>query len=137
VAKHSDSLGHPNQHAPTDVDDLLEVNRKRIRALVAADFETLERYVADDMEYVAGDGSVHPKVKVFAGFRDGSLRLEKQDPYAESGRIYGDTGITSYRADSVTIHDSKRIEATTQCTSVYVWRDARWQLVLQHNTFVE
>ena len=29
-----------------------------------------------------------------------------------------------------------RIEGVTRCSSVYVHRDGRWQLVLQHNTFI-
>lgn len=30
-----------------------------------------------------------------------------------------------------------RIEGATRCTSVYLRRDCRWQLILQHNTFVK
>jgi hypothetical protein len=36
----------------------------------------------------------------------------------------------------VTIDRGKRIEGATHCSSVYVHRDGRWQLVLQHNTFI-
>ena len=44
-----------------------------------------------NMEYVSGDGSVHPKAEVFGGFHAGTLRLERQEPSAESARIYADT----------------------------------------------
>lgn len=125
-----------NSSTKGDVNALIEVNRERIKTLVAGDFARLEHYVANDMEYTSGNGEVHPKTTVFAGFLDGSLRLEKQDPYAESARVHGDCGIVSYRADSISIHNGERIEGTTQCTSVYAWRDSRWQLIVQHNTFV-
>jgi len=116
--------------------EIAEGNRERIAALVAGDFDTLERYVGEDMQYVSGAGTVHTKAEVFTGFRSGDLRLERQDPSGLDGRVYGDTAIAGYRADSVTIDRGKRIEGATHCTSVYVYRDGRWQLVLQHNTFI-
>ena len=116
--------------------ELIAINRRRIEALVAGDWDTLEQYVGEDMQYVSGAGSVHPKSQVFAGFRSGDLRLERQDPSDEVARIYGDTAIVGYRAESVTIDRGARIEGVTYCSSVYVLRDARWQLVLQHNTFI-
>ena len=116
--------------------EVADANRERIAALVAGDIDTLERYVAEDMQYASGAGTVHTKAEVFAGFRSGDLRLERQDPSELDVRVYGDTAIAGYRADSVTIDRGKRIEGATHCTSVYVYRDGRWQLVLQHNTFI-
>ena len=116
--------------------ELIAVNRRRIEALVAGDWDVLENYVGEDMQYVSGAGTVHPKSEVFAGFRSGDLRLERQDPSDEEVRVYGDTAIVGYRAESVTIDRGTRIEGVTRCSSVYVRRDGRWQLVLQHNTFI-
>ena len=115
---------------------LIAVNRARIAALVAGEWDILQRYVAQDMQYISSAGTVHPKVEVFANFRSGALRLERQQPSAEQVRIYGDTAIVSYRADTVTVNNGSRSEAVTQCSSVYVHRDERWQLVLQHNTLI-
>jgi hypothetical protein len=105
--------------------EVADANRERIAALVAGDIDTLERYVAEDMQYVSGAGTVHTKAEVFAGFRSGDLRLERQDPSELDVRVYGDTAIAGYRADSVTIDRGKRIEGATHCTSVYVYRDGR------------
>ena len=116
--------------------EVADVNRARIAALVAGDIDTLERYVGEDMQYVSVAGVVQTKAQVFAGFRSGDVRLERQDPGDLDVRVYGDTAIAGYRADSVTLDRGKRIEGTTRCTSVYVRRDGRWQLVLQHNTFI-
>jgi ketosteroid isomerase-like protein len=116
--------------------EVLAVNRARIAALVAGDVDALERFVGDDMQYVSVSGAVESKPQVFAGLRSGALRLERQDAVDEDVRLYGDTAIVGYRAESVTLDRGARIEGTTRCTSVYVRRDGHWQLVLQHNTFV-
>jgi ketosteroid isomerase-like protein len=116
--------------------EVIDVNQARIDALVAGDIDTLDRYVGDDMRYVSATGSVQTKAQVFAAFRSGEVRLERQDPSDLDVRIHADTAIVGYRADSVTIDRGKRIAGTTHCTSVYVRRDGRWQLVVQHNTFI-
>ena len=115
---------------------VIDVNQARIDALVAGDIDTLDGYVGEDMRYVSAAGTVQTKAQVFAAFRSGDIRLERQDPSDLNVRIYGDTAIAGYLADSVTIDSGKRIAGTTHCTSVYVRRDGRWQLVLQHNTFI-
>lgn len=116
--------------------EVVDVNAARIAALVAGDFDALERHVGEDMQYVSAAGVVQTKAQVFAGFRSGDLRLERQDPGDVDVRVYGDTAIAGYRADSVTLDRGRRIEGATYCSSVYVRRDGRWQLVLQHNTFI-
>ena len=116
--------------------EIIDVNQARIAALVAGDIDALERYVGEDMQYVSVAGVVQTKAQLFAGFRSGEVRLERQDPSDLDVRVYGDMAIAGYRAESVTHDRGKRIEGTTRCTSVYVRRDGRWQLVLQHNTFI-
>jgi uncharacterized protein (TIGR02246 family) len=116
--------------------EVLAANRERIAALVAGDADTLDCFVGDDMSYVSPAGQVQSKAQVFAALRSGALRLERQDASDLEVRLYGDTAIVGYRAETVTVDSGVRIEGTTRCTSVYVHRDGRWQLVLQHNTFV-
>ena len=115
--------------------EVVDVNAARIHALIAGDVETLAQYVGEDLVYVSAAGTTHPRTEVFDSLRSGNLRLEKQDPREVTVRIYGDTAIAGYLADSVTITHGERIEATTRCTSIYVRRDGRWVLVLQHNTY--
>jgi ketosteroid isomerase-like protein len=107
--------------------ELIDVNRDRIAALVACDLDALDRFVAHDMQYVSVAGAVQTKAQVFAGFRSGDVRLERQDPSELDVRIYGDAAIVGYRADSLTLDRGARIEGTTRCTSVYARRDGRWQ----------
>ena len=114
----------------------MDVNRERIAALVAGDLEKLSRHVGEDLLYVSAAGTVHTRAEVFDAFRSGALRIVRQDAREVGVRIHADVAIAGYLADSVTLDHGHRIEATTRCTSVYVHRAGRWQLVLQHNTYV-
>jgi len=114
----------------------VDVNGERIDALVAGDLERLSSYVGEDLVYVSAAGTVHTRAEVFEAFRTGALRVERQAARDVGVRIHGDVAIAGYLADSVMVDRGQRIEATTRCTSVYVQRAGRWQLVLQHNTYV-
>ena len=114
--------------------ELIEVNERRIRALIDADFETLSQYIADEMIYTSPKGKTMTRDEVFKGFRDGIVRAEKMTMSNVQARVVGDAGVVTYTADSVTRDQHGSVAAVVQATATYVRRDGRWQLLASHST---
>ena len=117
--------------------ELIEVNQRRIQALLDADFETLRTYIADEMIYTSPKGKTMTREQVFEGFAAGTVRAEKMTMTNVEARVIGDTGVVTYTADSVTRDQHGSVTAVVQATATFIRRDGRWQLLASHSTPID
>ena len=120
-----------------DHQSLEQAHEQRIRALLEADTAALAEVVGEDLTFVSSSGQVMSRAEVVAAFEAGTMRIERMDCTDVSTRIYGDTGIVLYQADTKMIHGDDTVEGLTRSTTIYVRRDGGWQMVAQHQSRVE
>jgi uncharacterized protein (TIGR02246 family) len=114
--------------------ELIAVNEERIAALLKADFETLARYIADEMIYTSAKGQTMTRDEVFEGFKAGTVRAEKMTMSEVEARVVGETGVVTYVADSVTRDVGGSVNALVRATATFIRRDGRWQLLASQST---
>ena len=118
----------------TSESELIDVNERRIQALLDADFDTLDQYIAAEMIYTSPKGKTMTRDQVFEGFRAGIVRAEKMTMSNVEARVVGDAGVVTYTADSVTRDQHGPVSAVVQATATFIRRDGRWQLLASHST---
>ena len=115
-------------------DALVSAHFARLDALLANNLDTLSQVVGEDLIFVSPTGATQTRPEVFAAAKAGRLRIERMDSSDISTRFYGDVGMLMYQADGKMRDGDTVIEGMTRSTTVYVWRDVRWQLVSQHQS---
>lgn len=116
---------------------LLAAHERRIQALLDADTAVLAEVVSEDLTYVSSTGVVMNRPEVFAAFEAGTMQIERMDCGSVSSRLYGDTGIVLYEADTRMRNGDQVIEGMTRSTTVYVRQGDGWRMVAQHQSRIE
>lgn len=116
-------------HGPTLADEIRAVERARLAAMVAADMPTLERLLAEDLQYGHSTGAVHSKRELLALLGNGALDYLVLQPHALDVRTYAGTSLVSGTLDVDATSGSRRLQTALRFLAVYAHRDGRWQLV--------
>ena len=72
----------PDLHA-----SLIAAHHERLDALRDGDLDALAKVVGEDMIYVSSFGKAHTRADVFAAFRSGAMRIERNATFDISTRI--------------------------------------------------
>ena len=78
--------------------DILVLEDKRYRAMIAIDEAALADLFADDLIYVHSSGAIDTKPSYIAALKSGKFRYTKCDRFEEKVRIYGETALVTGRA---------------------------------------
>lgn len=124
---------------PSHADDQLrEIERMRLRALVEADLDTANRLHADDFQLITPAGSALSKQDYLGGIASGAINYQiwqPEEPIAV--RVYSDAAILRYRAHIAIIVDGEPQEPVrTWHTDTYEKRAGSWQVVWSHATII-
>ena len=119
----------PDLHA-----SLIAAHHDRLNALLAGDLDALAKVVGEDMIFVSSSGKAHPRAEVFAAFRSGDMKMERNQSFDISTRIYGNIGILIFQTDSKMKNGDDIVEGITCSTSVYEMRNGNWQMISQHQS---
>jgi ketosteroid isomerase-like protein len=118
-----------------DADALREVEHRRLRALVAADFEVALPLHADDFQLITPRGRSLSRTAYFDAIRDGDIRYVAWEPGPIDVRLHGDVASIRYQAHvSFPPIDGQTRELDTWHTDTYERREGRWQVVWSHAT---
>jgi ketosteroid isomerase-like protein len=121
-----------------DVSDeahLSDVERRRLRALVAKDLDAAMPLHADDYQLVTPGGGTLSKQDYLEGIRSGLLDYRVFEPDGEiAARVVGDAGIVRYRVRIEIVVDGSLDTGTMWHTDYYERREGRWQVVWSHAT---
>lgn len=124
---------------PSTTDDQLrEIERARLRALVAADLDAANQLHADDFQLITPAGAALSKQDYLGGIASGAINYQVWQPEEPIAvRIYGDAAVIRYRAHIDIIVDGEPLGLHhTWHTDVYEKRAGSWQVVWSHATII-
>ena len=130
--------------APTQVnaqdkaDQLLVIERARLRSLVDADVATARRLHADDFELINPVGGSLSKEQYLRDIASGELDYLEWEPGEIRVRLYGNSAVIRYQAHlRVSVKGSAGRAVTFWHTDLYEKRNGQWQIVWAHATQVQ
>ncbi len=123
-----------NDQSPEDHASLVAAHHARVQALLDGDLDALSKVVGEDLVFISASGQTRTWPEVVTSFETGSLKMRRMDSADIATRIYGDVGLLTYKADTVSEDEGVTIEATTLSVTVYVKRDIGWQMVSQQHS---
>jgi hypothetical protein len=119
--------------------DLAQIERERLRLLVAADADGAIPFHADDFQLITPSGRVLSRDEYLDRIRSGDLDYRRWEPGDIVVRTHGDTAVLRYRAEMVIGSGDPGADATPVVmrlwhTDCYEFRDGRWQVVWSQAT---
>ena len=118
-------MGEPIE---VDVADVLRHEESRYQAMIARDFDALDRLLADDLIYTHNNAVVDDKPALLQRLRDRVAVYKKIVRSDVKVRIYGDTAVVTGQADITT----EKSNPVVRFVNVWVragaqWRNTLWQ----------
>lgn len=116
-------------------DDLIKIEREIGRANLDCDYRYFDRIEGEDFIFTDSAGSVSDKKQDMAGEKDCRKTEGAYDVDDAEVRIYGQTAVVTGRVTTTTKNKAgETVTRRSRFTDVFVWRDARWQLVAGHSS---
>ena len=109
---------------------ILDLEDQRLAAMVAADTETLDRILADDLSYVHTSATIDTKESLMSGLASGKLNYESITPSDRVVRTHHACVIVRGGAD-VHVNGNR---FSLEFTVVYVRPGGDWQMTSWHAT---
>jgi uncharacterized protein (TIGR02246 family) len=128
----------PAMHADAASDEVLHAEQSRTAALIAGDFATLDKVMADDVTYVHASGQHDTKQTYLAALHSGVLSYQSWTPQEIDVRMLGPdvavlNGIYNVHAMDHRVGNDEII-IDIHFLTVYARRDGRWQQVAWQST---
>lgn len=119
-----------------DVDQrIVDVERRRLAALVAVDMDRARELHADDYELITPGGRPISKEDYLGDIESGEMRYEIFEPASPiRARVVGGTGVVRYVAQIRVRFGDDVDSGLFWHTDYYEQRDGRWQAVWSHAT---
>jgi ketosteroid isomerase-like protein len=115
--------------------ELAELERARLRTLVAGDVEAARELHADDYQLIPPGGGALSREEYLDELASGRLRYVAWEPEAIDVRIRGDAACLRYRATITVALGGGAAEAVPVWHTDYYERDdGRWRVVRSHAT---
>jgi len=122
----------------SEPDDLREIERDRLRALVRGDIDRAREMHADDFQLVNPAGETLSKEEYLALVADGGLKYIVWEPGEIAVRVSGDAAVMRYQAVIEGVRDGHPFpRARYWHTDSYERRAGRWQVVWSQATLVQ
>ena len=113
---------------------IIDLDRKRMRAMVAKDVETLEMLLADDLIYTHSSARLDTKRSLIQGMVAGTTVYTGVKPSDVKAQDLGDTVVLTGIAHIEVVSNGTPNAFGVRFTDVYTRRDDRWQMVTWQST---
>jgi ketosteroid isomerase-like protein len=117
--------------------ELIAIEDEWRTARMKGDVAFLERLYGKDLRITGTDGSVIDRTTDIAGFASGAIKPESIERSDMRISVYGDAAIVIGRDDLKGRYNGVVGGGAVRFTHVYVRREARWQLVASHGTWIQ
>jgi hypothetical protein len=115
--------------------DLADIERRRLRALVAADLDVADELHADDFQLITPSGDSVSKDEYLRGIASGEVDYRVWDPEEIDVRMHGDAACLRYRSTiEIVVGGRKLAPGRYWHTDFYEKRGDRWQVVWSQAT---
>ena len=116
-------------------DEIREVERRRLSALVNADMEAADPLHAGDFQLVSPGGGVYSKQEYLRDVASRLVHYLVWEPTSEIAvRLHGSAADIRYRSHIEIIFDGQRLEGTYWHTDTYEKNNDQWQVVWSQAT---
>ncbi len=123
------SDGSPEDHA-----SLVAAHHARLQALLDGDLDALSQVVGEDLLFISAFGDTKTWPEVVISITSGALKMKLMESEDISTRIYGDVGILTFKAHTISEDGGESVETRTLSVTVYVKRDGGWKMVSQQHS---
>ena len=110
--------------------------QERIRALLEADYDSLQRLLGDDLTYTHSTGKVDTRTSYLEPLLSGRTRYRTLDASDVAVRHYGGSAVITGVMKSVATVAGAESRTTFRFTAMWVLREGRWTLVAWQSTRV-
>lgn len=113
---------------------IIDLDRKRMRAMAAKDVETLESLLADDLIYTHSSARLDTKRTLIQAMVAGTTVYTSVKPSDVTAQDLGDTVVLTGIAHIEVVSNGTPNAFGVRFTDVYTRRDDRWQMVTWQST---
>ena len=113
---------------------VIDLDRKRMRAMAAKDVETLENLLADDLVYTHSSARLDTKKSLIRAMVSGATVYTSIEPSGVKAQDLGDTVVLTGIAQIKVASNGTPNAFGVRFTNVYTRRDGRWQMVTWQST---
>ena len=113
---------------------VIDLDRKRMRAMAAKDVETLENLLADDLVYTHSSARLDTKKSLIRAMVSGATVYTSIEPFGVKAQDLGDTVVLTGIAQIKVASNGTPNAFGVRFTNVYTRRDGRWQMVTWQST---
>jgi hypothetical protein len=118
-------------------EDIREIERSRLRALVAGDIATAQRLHADDFQLITPIGTALSREQYLGAIAVGQIKYSVWEPGDIAVRLYGAAAVIRYRARLEVIFAGRPVPQTDYWhTDSYEYREGRWKVIWSQATTV-
>lgn len=116
------------------IDDVLELDRQRIRAMLNKDIGVLGTILADDLVYTHPNAKKDNKDSLINAMLSGAAAYRQIDVRMTDTRDFGDSVVLIGEADMIVSSYGQRTAFEVRFTAVYAERDGAWQMAVWQST---
>ena len=113
---------------------VIDLDKKRMQAMVAQDIATLEGLLADDLVYTHSSARLDTKQSLIVGMTACSTVFTSVEPSDVKAQDLGDTVVLTGIAQIKVVVSGTPNAFGVRFTDVYAKRDGRWQMVTWQST---
>jgi ketosteroid isomerase-like protein len=111
-----------------------KADRERTQAVVKADVATIDKMTGDTYVFTDATGRVTTKKDLLDAFKNGSIKIEKQELSDLQVHSYGNTVVETGKLTSQGTRQGQDVSGTFRFTRVWVNRNGAWQTVAFQET---
>jgi len=122
--------------APRDAAAARATILERFEAALHGDTATLDRLLADDLEYCTFRGDCETKAQYIGEVKSGRLKYLSIAPTVATVKVFTDSAVVTGLATVTAVRDGTEQTIHISWAGVLAWRDARWQLTTWTSTLL-
>lgn len=122
----------------TPLEQVLKLNREYSEMIQRGDASEIEKILADDYILTDESGGVFNKTQDLATYKNRRIKIEQVETLDQKARRIDDnTTIVNAKIRFRGIKGEKPFDLTEQVTTVWIFREDRWQIISDHLSFVK
>ncbi len=107
---------------------------ERFTAALHADVATLERLLADDLDYCSFRGTCQTKREYIGEVKSGVLKYKSIEPIVDRVKLFADSAAVLGRVTVTATRNGVERSVSLMYAGVLAWREDRWQLTTWAST---
>lgn len=120
------------------LEQVSKLNEEYSFMIQRGDAAAIERVLADDYLLTDENGKVFTKADDLATYKNRQIKIESVKTLDQKIRVIGDAVVIANATINFKgVKNDKPFDVTEQCTTIWAWRDGRWQIVSDHISFVK